>query len=344
MRRGVMNAAIVMVCAGSASAGPLMTERVLSDATWVVHIDIEAIVGSNLGRMMLDGPIGGEIRAELSQDAMEEIGIDPLKDLRGVTIFGRGEDEQQAVVVISATEAIDAPLAKLPAMVENYSEIREGNRVVHSWDDGGQKMYVYAAPGKFAGERVVLFSGNVEELKRGMVRFEAPAAEVAPVLERKRPQAGSFLYFSADELPEVIADGEEASAILRYAQAVTIDAGEVGNDLNVEARITTAGVDEANTMLQVVQGMMALGRMAATSEPDLQPLLKLADGFRAATDGAALNLSVRVDTAAIQQAIQAIESHHDHEDDDADEDAEEIEIRRQMKDVRKTGEAEKKAE
>lgn len=346
MRRAMMNAAMIAVCAGAASAGPLMTERVLPDATWVVHIDIEAIVGSNFGRMMLDGPIGGEIRAELAEDAMEELGIDPLKDLRAVTIFGHGEVEEQAVVVISATDAIDVPLSKLPTIVEGYSEIREGNRVVHSWDDDGRKMYVYASPGKAPGERVVLFSGNIDELKRGMVRFEAAGADVAPVIERKRPQAGSFFYFSADEIPNLIEDEDEpASAFLRYAQGITIDAGEHGNELSVDARVSTAGAEESNTMLQVVQGMMALGRIAASSEPDLQPLLKLADGFRAGTDGAALNLSVRIDSAALQQALQAMEALDAQEDDDAaDADENEVEIREQLKEVRKVRERGKQPE
>jgi hypothetical protein len=342
----MLSAAMIAVGAGAASAGPLMTERVLPDATWVVHIDIEAIVGSNFGRLMLDGPIGGEIRAEMSKDAMEELGIDPLKDLRAVTIFGHGEMEEQAVVVISATEAIDAPLSKLPAMVDGYSEIREGNRVVRSWDDDGQKMYVYAAPGRALGERVVLFSGNIDELKRGMVRFEAAGADVAPVIERKRPQAGSFFYFSADEIPNLIEDEDEpASAFLRYAQGITIDAGEHGNELSVEARVSTAGAEESNTMLQVVQGMVALGRIAASSEPDMQPLLKLADGFRAGADGAALNLSVRVDSAALQQAIQAMEALDAQEDDDAaDADEGEVEIREQLKEVRKAREGGKQPE
>jgi hypothetical protein len=184
----------------------------------------------------------------------------------------------------------------------------------------------------------VLISGNIDELKRGMVRFEGAGVEVAPVLDGNGPQAGSFFFFTADEISGMIEDEDEpASAVLRYAQGMTIDAGEVGNELRVDARVTTAGAEEATTMLQVVQGMLALGRMAASSEPEMQPLLKLADGFRAGTEGPSLNLSIRIDSALLQQALQAIDDHHDH-DDDGDEDGDEDEtvIREHLRHIEKS--------
>ncbi|MBL8746066.1 MAG: hypothetical protein JNK58_06890 [Phycisphaerae bacterium] len=333
MRRTMTTLAFMVACSGSALAGPLLPERVLPDATWVLHVDIESMVNSTFGRAVLDGSMGAEIRAEITEEAMQEMGIDPLRDLRGLTIFGHTEEETEAVILISATNAIDAPLAKLPDIVPNYSAIREGDRVVHSWRDDDETVYAYAAPGRDAGERLVLFSGNVDELRRGILRLEMGGADLAPALKGRAPTPGSFVFFSADQIPG-LADGNDMSALLRFARGIVFDAGEQGNELHADARVTTSGQEDANTMLQVVQGMMALGRIAASSEPDIQPLLKIADGCRASTDGADLLVTLRLDLATITQAIREMDEHERADDqDDAKED--EAKIRESLKSVEK---------
>lgn len=334
MRRTLTSVAMVTMCAGSALAGPLMPERVLPDAKWVLHLDIEAIVNSNVGHAILDGPMGAEIRADIEEDFVREMGIDPLKDLRGVTIFGHSEEETEALILISATGAIDAPLAKLPDIVPNYSAIREGDRVVHTWRDGEETVYAYAAPGSGAGERVVLFSGNVDELRRGMIRLETGGADLSPALHGRTPAAGSFVFFAADQVPGLLGGDNDVSAFMRYAQSLVFEAGAQGNQLQADARITASGAEDATTMLQVVQGMMALGRMAASSEPEMQPLLKVMDGCRANTEGAALLLTLRLDLDTIMQAIHEIEAHEQAHERDGDDDEDEA-IREDLKKLEK---------
>lgn len=328
-------AVCVFLCAGSTLAGPLVSQRILPDATWVLHVNVEAVTESNIGRAMLDGEIGAEIRADLANDGMQELGIDPLRDVKGITLFGHGEDDSHAVVIVSGTPAIDGALARLPEIAEGYTEIREGDRVVHSWRDGDETNYIYACPGSGPGERLVLFSENIDELRRGMVRLEVGGADVAPALQQQTPAAGSFIFFSAEEFPGMLDHAEEASAIFRYARGMTLDAGESGNEFRADARLRTETPAEATTMLQVVQGMMALGRMAAAGEPDLQPLLRIADGCRASTDGAALALSFRIDSGVLAEIAREFEAMEQDRHHDADGDEDERELRREMKQLEK---------
>lgn len=335
MRIRAFNAAMILVCAGTASAGPLQPQRVMPDSTWVVHLDIEALAGSNFIRSMMDGPLGAEIRADIEQDFIQEIGIDPFRDLRSVTIFGASAENEDATVLVSATPAVDAPLGRLPELVENYSEIREGTRVVHSWDDddAGGRMYAYTAPGSGPNERIVLFSGNIDSLRSGIIRLEAGGADVAPVLQDRLPSAGSVFFFTADEMPDIGGEDGDASAMLRYAQAITIDAGEQGDQLHWDARVTTASPEDANTMLQVVQGMLALGRMAASSEPGLQPMLRIADGCRGSVEGSTLNLSLRIDSSAMTRALEEIDAAEER--DEAEHADDEEAIREDLKKLEK---------
>lgn len=310
MVRMTSGLSMLAVCAGSAIAGPLVPSRVLPDATWVVHLDIEGMVNSNIGRQLLSGEFGEELRADIEEDFVREMGIDPLRDLRGVTIFGHTDEETEALILISANNGIDAPLAKLPDLVPNYNAIREGDRVVHTWRDNEETVYAYAAPGAGGnGERVVLFSGNIDELRRGMLRLEAGGAETAPALsDGKAPSPGSFFFVSADRIPGMGDADDGASAMLRYARQIVFDAGEQGNEFRASARITTDDAADATTMLQAVQGMMAMGRMIASSEPEMAPLVKLADGCRASADGSALVLTIALDTNLISNFMREMEA------------------------------------
>lgn len=313
MRLGMNAAWAISLIAGSiASAGPLVPSRVLPDATWVVHVDVEGAVGSNLGRALLESRPGMEFRAELRNEVVQEIGIDPLHDIRGVTIFGVDEDEQQAVILLSATNAIDRPLEQLPRMVRDYQEIREGPRVVHSWAEDHGRMYAYAAPGVAEGERIVLLSGDVQRLQRGILRVERGGDDSAAPLQQAQPQPGSYLFVSASQIPGIIADDPGASTIVRFARAVVFDAGGAGDAFSCKARITTAGAQDATTMLQAAQGLLAVARMAASSEPEIQQLLPLADAIRMHTEGETVAMQMEIPHGALMQALRALEDA-DHE-------------------------------
>lgn len=342
--RYLNSATLILALAGAAHAGPLVPGRVLPDATWVVHIDIESMVNSNVGRTILATEIGAEMRNEIETEFGNELGMNPLNDLRSVTIFGHSEEEDQALFLISGTSVIDQVLERIPQEVPNYNAIREGDRVVHTWDEGdgegADRMYAYAAPGGGANERVVLLSGSLDELRRGMLRIEGGGAEMSPALSNGRlPAPGSFIFVSADELPGMDDADNDASAMLRYARGLVFDAGEQGDELRAAARITTDGVEDATTMLQAVQGMMAVGRMIATSEPEIAPLMKLADGCRATTEGATLVVSLTLDRNVVSSVLTQIAEHEQAQR--QEDGAEEQQIREDLKKLEKIEKHEK---
>ena len=87
----------------------------------------------------------------------------------------------------------------------------------------------------------------------------------------------------------------------------------------VEARVDTDRAEDANNMVQVAMGLMALGRMAAANEPEMQPLFKLMDGCKIGADGATLNASFKIDSnelANIVATLEELDHEHDADNDD----------------------------
>lgn len=332
-RTMIMTAAVLAgaVGTGRAWAEALHPQFVTSNATWVIHLDLDAAKSSTLARSLLEGDVGAEIMQGMSE-VQQAIGINPLTDLHGITIFGETEAEDEALVLVSTTSAIDAPLAKIQMLVENYAAVQEGDRTIHSWKQDDEQVYAYARPGTGPDDRLVLFSGNLDELKKGMLHMERPVgAAPAPVLGRAQPQPGSIVFMVADTLPNFEHD-DDAAAILKFARTITFDAGEAAGQLFVEGLVSTDTPGDASNVVQVAQGIMALGRMAVATDPDLRPFAKLLDACRISADGATLHASFRFDSrelaqiAAQLEAMDRMSDHDDDQDDDDDDDGVKVNI------------------
>jgi hypothetical protein len=320
-RAGVVaGAAAVVLCAGTAQAGPLRPELVAPEATWLVHVDVEGIIASALGREIMAHHEGHGDVQDVIAEIHGELGLDPTKDVKSVTAFGVDADDEEAVVLIDATEAVDQAMKKLPEQ-PGYKTIVEGQQTIHSWTEGDDTQYVYVGPGAGAGDRLVLVSQDLEQVKSSMMRLIARGngGKAVAALAGGGPKAGSLLFVSAGDLAALGDHGhEEASEIIKYAKSLRVDVGETAGKLFVDGVLVTPDAEAANNMSQVVAGLMALGRMAAAGEPQAKPALGLFDALKFQAEGASVKFQFSYDVQALLQTLSALD---DDGDDDADDDA-----------------------
>jgi hypothetical protein len=285
----------------AALAGPLTANHVAADATWVAHIDIEAFMASSLGQQPALREVMSELHSELN-GAEVNLGLDPTRDIKNVTVSGKESDDDNALIVVSATSALDAPLARIGDLVQGYNAITEGDRTIHSWRMEDETVYAYVRPGTDPTERIVVFSGNLDQLRAGMLRVETgPAAALPEAIGGPGPSAGSFVYFRGADLGSAL--GEDAAAMLRSAQAVTFESGDTAGRFFARATLTTENADEATSIQQIAQGVYAMARLAVNSEPEAQPFIGLLNGFNATVSGATVTLSYEHDSAEIGRIL-----------------------------------------
>lgn len=338
MRYLALGAALMTVVCGQAFGGPLRSEFVKPEATWVMHLDAEGLQNTTLGRLVLDGGLRADIEADMPEFAAE-LGINPLRDIKSVTLFGEGTDEHRTLVIVETTDAIDNAIGKLETAAPGYSAISDNGRTVHSWDMNDHRMYAYTTRGAAPGERWAMFCADLDELRTGMLRMEVGGRDFAPILEQSPPTAGAVVYVSGEEIPGL--NDPHASQFLRFARQVSIQVGEWSNELRLDARLVAASREDATTLLQLGQGLMALGRLASSGEdPNLAPLKMLLDGAKAEQENSDVRFSLRVPVGELAGLLARLsELHSNNADDEAQpegEDEEEVKIRATLKEVKKS--------
>ena len=89
----------VVLIANPVPGGPLIKNHISADTDWFVHVDHERFKKSQLGQF---------VRAELIERGIEEklevfanvVSFHPFDDIKDVTIYGRGSDQEKAVVLM----------------------------------------------------------------------------------------------------------------------------------------------------------------------------------------------------------------------------------------------------
>jgi hypothetical protein len=323
--------------AGFAWGGPLRPEWVASDATWVVHVDAEALATSDLGVAALAH--GAMIAHDELDELRQELGIDVTKDIFGVTAFGVDEDDSTFSVILEATTVIDQLLAKAPEqMGAAYSNITEGDKTIHKWSEDGEDFFAYVKNSATPDRRLVLVSMDLLRLRDGMMRLEAkaPGANVAAPLAAVRPGAGSILFLSASELPGMHDNDGPAAAMMQNAKGLIVDVGETNGQFTVRAEVDTGDVENATNLLSMAQGLIAMGRMAGASEPDAKQLLPLLNALALTADGAKLRLKFEHNSESLIGLMELMEEHHKghhdhHHDHDAGDEEVEVEVKIESK-------------
>lgn len=113
-----------------AHARPLMQEDLPPETRWVAHLDVTALLESDLGRRLL---------AEADTDDIEQgrnfvrdsTGLGPLTDLHSITAFGPSPDPMEAVAVVRGDFDPDRLLGLVVGPEDEQSE--HGKHTIYQW-------------------------------------------------------------------------------------------------------------------------------------------------------------------------------------------------------------------
>jgi len=297
-----------------AVAGPLRPERVGADAEWVVHVDVEALTRSAIGRFVLEH--AGDLGIDMSEieKVRGELGIDPRTDVFSVTAYGptaAGEDD--GVIVAVTNGNADEAMARVMAMPEIRAELLDVDGYpVHALTDEDETMYVHLRPD---GDRRILVAGDDREsLLRALRVLDGRAGDAKKAAVITRPPGSGSIVFAAVRDADLLEEFEPASDIARLSEMVTIDVGESDGALFALAAITAGNEQDSRDVAQVVQGLIALGRLVAGQEPDLEPLRELASALQVTAEGSQIRVQFEYDTRPLIEAMKESFEAAEHEE------------------------------
>jgi hypothetical protein len=274
----VVSVLVVGLCLAvvPASGGPLQKNEIHPAANWVAHADVEAFRSSGLGKLIL---------AELQAQGLEEklqvfaavFSFNPLKDVRGVTLYGKGKDRNQAVVLIDGQFDAERLLAVVRSNAQ-YKEIPHQGVILHQWlneEKKGDQTTSQILYGYIHGGRQIVISAGLEALKQAADTLKTPAGGAASPLLGQIPASGNgmFLLIVATGVGEVVGD-EPQAAVFKQANLLTLTAGQTAENVSIDLNLQGASPEVADGMVQMFQGLVAAISLAGQEQPKLSELAK----------------------------------------------------------------------
>lgn len=294
-----------------APADELKRERLPADVDLVVHFDIEGLKQTELWRRISESAEGQELRAGLSdlEELHTRFGIDPLNDVRAVTLFKVEKEEDPTVVLFSTTARIDEALQRFQA-VSGYARVVADGIELHTWSEGGagEKAFAYVHAGA-AQERVVVLASNETSALHAarVLRGQEPSHAANPALLTLAPTRGSFLYLAAKSLPHI--EDTPASQVFGLAQGIQLDLGEAGGFLRAHMGVTTASPQNALDISNVANGLISIARLAGG---EMGELMEVLTGLRMNTRGSEVQVDFEFEVARLMEILETLqEDDHD---------------------------------
>lgn len=247
-----MLAALVLTASPAPAGRSEQLSAVPADAQWALYVDVQRLTSSALFKAVGGEQEMGKIRAK-TDPFFGKLKIDPEKDLRGVTVFGRGKGDEDAVVALSG-KFDKAHLMSLIKAEASHKEIPYGNHMIYSWD--GDEF------GAFAGDDLILLGENEQALKSALDSLSGRKGDVAPPL-----LAGAFkdypnaiMVFGVNSIPGLLGE-HDSPVILTKMRSAGGALGESGEDLSLQVNISAESAQVAKDVEQAIRGLIAMANL-----------------------------------------------------------------------------------
>ena len=258
--------------------GAVPTSIVPEGARWIAHLDMEKFVATKLYEYLeKDGRF--EIK---SRDLNRWFKIDVPKDITGLTIFGLGPGEKQAVFAIAGK--FDKPgLLAFIALDKEHQETPYGSYTLYST---GSDEY-----GAFINDGLIVFSESREAIEKVL----DTAAGKTKTFAASNLNAAFKDVPSSAFLSGVVGDlaglGKEInqSKIVEKATGMFFLAQEKQDNLLVRLQVTADSPESAKNMADVVQGLIAMARLGE-GRGDMARIVSLVEGVQVKLDGKTVRL------------------------------------------------------
>jgi hypothetical protein len=171
-----VSAVLVVACAAAAWAGPVQLEEVPADAKWLAHVDVDAMRSSAVIEKFFEECVEGQKPGKLLDKMAEQCGMDPRKELHGVTLYGTKIAKGQCVVIVRAEMDKDRLLEKAENCPDHRRE-KYRDHEIHIWThkQGGRHLN---PAGAFHKAGVLVLGSGPELLRSALDVFDGRAANL----------------------------------------------------------------------------------------------------------------------------------------------------------------------
>lgn len=252
------------------NAAPLDLAAVAADATWVMHLDMDAVRGSAVVRRAWEKAQALHPHAGGMMDlAAKMTGMDPRKDLRDATAWGLDTDKRNGVMIVRGKVNREL-LEKMAAKAPDHQTMEHRGHTLHAWTHRRRGRDGERMVGGFHRDDVLVFGRTPEKVKAALDVLDGAAAAASgdgPLGGRVRP--GSILVARAAAV-----DPDTKCPVLKQGRAFRVALGEHEGRSFYRARLQMDSPAAADAVEDVVEGFTALGRLRWGDDADVLQLVK----------------------------------------------------------------------
>ena len=299
--------ALGVVTTPPTAAAPLDPARIPADAKWVIHVDYEALSGSELMETFRDK------RPKLANRArrwmQERYGIDPREDLKGLTLFSDTYKSHSGAAILRASydrakvesDVLSKPKVKTTKW-QDYTlytwEVRkhgkrrqkekprsDGQSTDRNLRADNNRRTVTAA---LLDSETVVFAPS-EDRAKSVVEFlqdEKSSLEGEESRLVASVPDGAIIYGAAIDL-QSISRHERPFPILQQHEYAMWAVGERNGEVFEELTLDARNEETARQMETILEGLVALGKVWSA---DMEQLAELYDDVHIRQEGTTVHL------------------------------------------------------
>jgi hypothetical protein len=300
----VVVAAVLAMSVAAAQAGPLQQERVASTAKWVVHVDVEAAMATDLATTILKQE---NVAAEVAKGVkrlVDVTGCDPTKDIKAVTAYGTTFEKDHGVLIAQAKFDREKLLA-LVTLAGDHKETAYGAVTLHQWTDKnskGRTLY-----GCMYLKDLVLLASDVDGLKLAVDVLDGKKDNLTKSdLAALLPKDKSVVVAAAKDIELPKGDDQHVPAMFQSLTSAAFSCGESDGKATFSLSVVCRDAKAAENIRTFVSGMVALVSMAGAQDEN-QPAecAELLKGITVGGNDKTVTLSGKWDLATLKKLFAA---------------------------------------
>jgi hypothetical protein len=269
----VLLTAIVLSSASSVLAGPIMPKDIGADAKWFGHFDCEALRSMELVKNLKDKcPMQQQCQAKMEILA-EKLGMNPMEDILGVTLYSTRYDGQVGVGLIYVKKLDRKKMASLLAEKHpDHKTIEYGSHTLHMWtvDHQEKKMDM---TGTFATDNLIVIGVDADQVKLALDVLDGKKpclTEDAPLL--KDIAKNALFACRAIDVPETYSKNGRC-VVLQNCKAATVVWKEANGQITGNYEFTTDSEEAAKNFKAMVDGFKAMAELHHGNIPAIKKIL-----------------------------------------------------------------------
>lgn len=294
---------LCLLSAGVVRGEPLKLAEVSNEARWVVHVDFDAMRASTVVQKIIARVKQKHPQMETHMALVQGfIGMNPLKDLHGVTFYGPEAGKHQGVMIFRANFS-PSHLERAIPFLKDYKAEKVGDKLtIHTWSHQhhhGPKLTPAAA---LIGDKTLVVANDVGVLKKSLEVLSGKSAGVKDdsPLAGNVPQGTTVLAriggINKVKLPH-------QCNLAKQTESFRFVVGENEGISFFRARAVMTNTEIVEQVKTVVAGAKALGTIHAGDDAQKKQMV---DGLKVKSEDKTLTL---LWSASADQVWAQIEAH-----------------------------------